>query len=363
MKSYNHLFEEVIKYDNIELAIHNAAKKKTNRPDVADVLAHIDYHIRKVQRILITHSLKLRKHTEKQINDGFLKKIRTIVKPDFKYEQIIHHALMQVLIPVFMKGMYEYSCGSIPGRGNFHGKKYIEKIIKKDPVNTRFILKIDIRKFFQNVNKDILKRKLKEKIHDWCIIELLFKIIDTCDHGIPLGYYTSQWFANFYLQELDYFIKQKLRIKYHVRFMDDMSLFASTKEELHYALFAIKMFIKDKLDLELKSNYQIFRLAVDKYDNTRCLDFMGFKFYRNKTILRRNILMRIILKIKRVLKKKYISWYDSVQLMSGYGWIKHTNTFKKFKEIFTDNKIFIKDLKYKISSHQKKVNLLLAMQP
>lgn len=357
MKSYNHLFEKIIDVENIRKAIHQSSKRKKTRREVQQVLNNEDYYIQVVRYLLINDKFNIRKHVPKIIDDGFQHKQRKIIQPDYKYEQIVQHALMQVLIPIFKKGMYEYCCGSIPKRGNSHGKKYIEKVIKKDKVNTKYVLKIDIKKFFDNIDHDILKNKLKRIIHDEKTLNLLYKIIDSYDKGLPLGYFTSQWLANFYLQDLDYFIKQTLGIKYYVRYMDDMVLFASNKEELHYARKAIENYIATKLNLKLKHNYQVFRIANNKKDNARCLNFMGYKFYMEKTILRKNIMLKTTRKIRKILKKKKCTWYDATQLMSYYGWIKHTNSYTFFTEFFTDNKLYINELKKKVSNHQKYLNM------
>lgn len=133
MKSYNHLFEKIIDEDNIRLAIYEAAKKKKKRKDVQNVLNNIEYHIKKIKYILENNLFKPRKHRPKIIDDGFAHKKREIIQPDFKYEQIIHHCVMQVLIPIFSKSLYKYTCGSIPNRGIPYGKKHIEKCIKPDP--------------------------------------------------------------------------------------------------------------------------------------------------------------------------------------------------------------------------------------
>ena len=331
MKSYNHLFEKIIDSENIRKAIRQSSKRKRDRKVVQQVLQNEDHYIKVIQDILTNDKFTIRKHTPKIIDDGFQHKQRKIIQPDYKYEQIIQHALMQVLIPIFERGMYTYSCGSIPNRGNSYGKKYIEKIIKKDKINTQYVLKIDIKKFFENIDHEILKKKLERIIHDKKVLKVLYTIIDSYDDGLPLGYYTSQWFANFYLQELDCFIKQNLRVKYYIRYMDDMVLFASNKEELYYAKEAIESFVNLKLNLELKSNYQIFKLAKNKNDSGRCLNFMGYKFYIDKTILRKNIMLKTTRKISKILKKNKCTWYDATQLMSYYGWIKNTNSYKLFK--------------------------------
>lgn len=118
------------------------------------------------------------------------------------------------------------------------------------------------------------------------------------------------------------------------------------------------MFISKHLKLTLKQNWQVFPLAENKKKPGRCLDFMGYKFYKVKTILRKNIMLKGTRKISKIKKKGKYTWYDATQLVSNYGWIKNTNSWKLFIKFFTDNKIFISDLKRKISCHQIYINSL-----
>lgn len=211
----------------------------------------------------------------------YLEKKRTIIVPS-TIEIVVQHSVVQVLMPIFMKGMYQHSYASIPNRGAHKAKKYIEKWIRKDPRNVKYCLKMDIRHFFESIPHDILKTKLKNIIRDEKMLDILYKIIDTTEQGLPLGFYTSQWLANWYLQELDHYIKEQLHAKYYVRYMDDMVIFGSNKRELHKMLEAIRDYLNEELKLEIKDNWQIFRFDyTDKKGNHRGrdLDFMGFRFF------------------------------------------------------------------------------------
>lgn len=256
-----------------------------------------------------------------------------------------------------MRSMYEYSCGSIPERGNILGKNYIERVIRNDINNTQYIAKLDIKKFFKNINHDILKTKLSRIIKDDRFLNILFIIIDNYEEGLPLGFYTSQWLANFYLQDLDHFIKNILGTKYYIRYMDDMVLFGQTSKECHFYIDCIINYCDTNLNLKIKENWQVFKFADTKKDNARCLDFMGYKFYREYTIIRKNILLKTTRKVNKIIKKNKYTYYDAIQLLSFYGWIKHSDTYNAlYKTYFLDNKIYIKDLKHKVSEHQKYLN-------
>lgn len=134
------------------------------------------------------------------------------------------------------------------------------------------------------------------------------------------GNYTSQWFANFYLQDLDHYIKEQLKVKYYIRYMDDMVLFSRNKKELHKIKIAIEEFLK-KEQLTLKDNWQLFKT------DSRPLDFLGYRFYRGYTTLRGSNFLRIKRRAKRVYKKKKMSYTDASAIISYYGWIKHCDSY------------------------------------
>ena len=115
-----------------------------------------------------------------------------------------------------------------------------------------YILKMDIAKYFDNINKnillDILKRKIKDKNLLWLIEQILFA--QSREKGLEIGNYTSQMFANIYLNEIDQYIKHKLKIKYYCRYLDDSLLMVKTKQEAKEALKKIKQILKENLELE-----------------------------------------------------------------------------------------------------------------
>ena len=366
MKSYKHLFEKLISYENISLAIDRSSLGKRNRPEVKRILENKDKYIKQLQDLLINKKLKIRKHEAIQINDGMRAKKRLIIKPDYIYEQILHHALVQVLTPVFMHGMYQFSCGSLPNRGGLYGKRYLAKYIKENPKKIKYVAKGDITKFFQTVNIELVKEKFKKKIHDERMLEIIFLVLDSniatykgedINMGLPIGYYTSQWVANWFLQEFDYFIKQKLKIKCYVRYVDDFVLLSPNKKELHNAFKAIQEYLTG-LDLKLKPNYQVFKFAyIDKRGRQRGrpIDFMGYKFYRDRTVLRKGILLRAARKAKRISKKVNLNWYECTQMLCYLGWFKYTDTYKFF-ERYIKPKVNIGQCKKIVSTRQRRIN-------
>lgn len=365
MKSYNHLFERLLDPIYIECCIHSAAKGKTSRPDVQDVLNNIDYHIRQIQGILLSDSFCIRSHIPVYINEDSCKKVRKIIRPDFKYETIIQHMIVGQLQPIIMKSLYEYSCASIPGKGGTFGKKYLERFLRKNKDKKLYILKLDIRKFFDHIDRSILMNKLKKIIRDKRFLSLLYKLIyfDAGLTGIPLGFYSSQWFANLYLTELDYYIKQILQADFYMRYMDDMVIISTNKRKLHKIKLEIELFLFEKLHLVIKKNWQLFRFSYHhKFRDKECgrfIDFMGFQFRYNRTTLRK-ITLRGIRRKAYVIGKKRLSnirvnWYVSCQMISKLGWLSQSQTYGFYQRFIQDN-LNVKQLKRTVSSHFKKLN-------
>ena len=362
MKSYNHLWEKFFTKENYTLGLYNATKhkggKKRRNKRAKRYRKNADKIYDKMMNYII--DFKSDKHTIVEINDGISKKKRNIIVPTMR-EQIVHHMVINILKPIFLKSMYEHAYGSVPGRGAHDAKKFIVRDIKKSKKDMKYCLKMDIKKFFDSIPRKILKEKLKKIIHDEKFLNILFKIIDVDDkeNGIPIGFYTSQWFANFYLTKLDHFIKEDLKVKIYYRYMDDIAIFGSNKKELHKIKDEIKKYLNDELGLKLKENWQIFLFHYIKKSNKeigRDLDFMGFRFFRNRTILRKCILFKMTRKAKRVGKKPIKTIYDCRQMLSYLGWIDCTNTYNIYKKRVKPF-ICFQHLKRRTSIYQKRINI------
>jgi len=357
MKSYGYLWEKFISKDNIRLCIKRAAIGKKKRKSVKRVMENID----KFVDIIHDYALNFKNcsHEEIKILDGNSGKERLIIVPRFK-EHVIHHMVVEVMTEIFTKGMYKHTYSSIPGRGLHKAMKKMKAWIKKDPKNVKYCLKLDIKKFFNSINHDILKEKLHKTIRDKRFLKVVDEIIDASDNGIPLGFYTSHWFANWLLQPLDHFIKEVLKVKYYVRYMDDMVLFGSNKKKLHKAKEAIENFLRDKLKLKLKENWQLFRFDYIKNGKHkgRALDFVGFKFYRDKITLRKNIMLRLTRKAKKIEKKGKFTIHDARQLMAWLGWIDWTDTYNVYKKYIAPY-INFKKCRKRISQYDKKHSEML----
>lgn len=337
--------------------IINAVKNSANIRFLAKVANMLKPEDIKKERKNNTFAPK--RHKTKIIQENSCKKTRKIVKPQYMYEQMAHHSVMRVFVPIAMRGMYYHVYGSIPGKGVHRGKRTVERWIREDSRNCKYIYKLDIRHFFESVPHRRLKKALKRKIRDRELLKKLFIIIDSHKPGLPLGYYPSQWFGNFYLQPLDHFIMEQLHVKHYIRYMDDMVIFGNNKKELHKARLQIEKFITEELGLQIKKNWQVFRFDyVDRKGKRRGrpLDFMGFKFYRDRTTIRKSILQGIRGKVNRVKRKEKITWVDAGSLLSRLGWIWHSDTYAYY-ERYIKPYVKVKVLKTLVSKHARKENI------
>lgn len=348
MKTYKHLWEQLLSDDNIIQGIINAHKGNMKRKELDYIYSNKELYIPIVKSWIINYTPC--EHKTKQINDGISAKIRTIVVPTVK-EHIIQHVVMNVLKPILYKSMYEHSYSSIPGRGCHKAKNVLKKWINKGGSNIKYCLKIDIKQFFPSVDTTILLHKLNKIIVDSKFRIILLQIISQFK-GLPLGFYTSQWFSNFYLTDFDHYVKEILRVKYYIRYADDIVIFHSNKKMLHNIFYSIKSYLYNELRLTVKENWQIFRFHT-KINSGRFLDFMGFKFYRNRITLRKSIALRAKRKAKKIYKKEKCTIHDSYQMLSYKGWLKYTDTFR-WAKIYIFQYINFRALQKFISKYDKR---------
>jgi hypothetical protein len=353
MKTYKDLYYPMLSEANRIDAYKKAVKGKKNKKRIKRYIQNEEQTI--IDMYDWIENYKSIHHTPFTINDGITRKKREIIVPNFK-ELAVQHCVINVLKPLFMKGMYEHSYASVPNRGVHKGKKTLEKWIKHDKKNCKYVFKCDIHHFFQSIDHDILKSKLNKKIKDKQMLDLLYKIIDTTETGLPIGFYTSQWFSNFYLMDFDHFVKEKLKARHYIRYMDDIVILGSNKKKLHKMKEDIINYLGQELNLKLKNNYQVFRFdyVKNKKHYGRDIDFMGFRFFRDKTILRKSILHKAMSKAHKIYKKEKPTIYDCQQFISYMSWIDSTDTYNFYLNYI---KPFVnyKQCKRRISRYERRI--------
>ena len=159
------------------------------------------------------------------------------------------------------------------------------------------------------------------------------------------------------LQPLDHYIKEQLRAVHYIRYMDDMVVFGKNKKELHRMQQSIETYLHENFNLQMKGNWQVFRFDyIERKTGARKgrpLDFMGFQFYHDKTILRESIMLSCTRKVNRVAKKPKITWYDATAILSYMGYISNTDTYDMYLQRIKPH-VNVKKLKKIVSKHSKR---------
>ena len=328
MRRYNNLYEKIYNIDNIRLAHKNARKGKKHYSEVNMVDNNPEYYFQQVYDMLKNKTFKNSKYYIFKLMDNG--KEREIFKLPYFPDRIIHHCIMQILEPIWKKTLIRDTYSSIKGRGLHDGVRRIKKALK-DKQGTKYCMKLDIKKFYPSINHEVLKQIIHHKIKCQNTLWLLDEIIDsTC--GVPIGNYLSQYFGNIYLSGLDHFIKEKYQIKYYFRYCDDIVILSESKTKLWEVLYAIKNYCK-LLILSIKENYQIFPT------NIRGVDFLGYRFFHDFTLLRKSIAIRFKNKIKNIKKNHYEMSKTNIinGIMSYYGWTKHGDCKQLFDKYIDTN--------------------------
>lgn len=235
-------------------------------------------------------------------------KERLVFKLPYFPDRILHHAVMNILEPIFVQTFTADTYSCIKGKG-IHAASFALRKALLNKKETTYCLKLDITKFYPTIDHDILKGLLRRKFKDKDLLWLLDEIIDSAD-GLPIGNYLSQYFANFYLTYFDHWIKEELGVKYYFRYADDIVILSADKKELHLLLSKIRVYLRE-LKLEIKGNYQVFPVAV------RGIDFVGYPTFHSHVRLRKGIKKRFA----RMLK-----WNRNKDSIASYmGWLKHCN--------------------------------------
>jgi len=323
MKRYNNLYERVVAVDNIKNAYKNARIGKKHYREVKKMDENPDDFINELYNILKNEQFENSDYVIFKRLTGH--KEREIYKLPFFPDRIVHHCIVQVVQPIWINLLIRDTFSTIPGRGIHDGVNRI-KLALINRQGTKYCLKMDVKKYYPSIDHNILKSVLSRKIKDEKLINLMSIIIDS-SKGIPIGNYISQWFGNIYLAYFDHFVKENLKVKYYFRYCDDLVIFDSSKQHLRSIKTAIEQYLNNNLKLKLKENYQIF--PVD----SRGVDFLGYRFFHDYTLVRKSIVKNFKRKIKNKKTNKHI---DSAY----WGWFKHADTFRLTNKYFTNERIF-----------------------
>lgn len=315
MRRYGSLYGQICDMENLKLAHVNARRGKLHYSEVLKVNQNSERYLGRLQEMLVDKTYQTSSYKVMQVYEP---KKRTIYKLPYFPDRIAHHAIMNVLQPIWDKTFIDDVYSAIPGRGLHAGILRLRQFMRDEP-NTQYCLKFDISKFYPSVDHEILLELIKHKIKCEDTLWLLEEIVQSpggCKN-IPIGNYLSQYFAQIYLNPLDRWIKEENRMRYYIRYGDDGVILHSDRQFLKGLLVEIAAFMKDRLDLTINPKSRVFPV-----DSTG-IDFLGYRTFRCYSLLRASAARRFKSKI-RFIEQNYTSMGPQTIvsiIMSYLGWI------------------------------------------
>jgi retron-type reverse transcriptase len=313
MNSIN--FEKIISVENLLLAWKEFMRGKRNKKDVQEFQLHFMDNVLSLHQDLKNKTYVHGGYYAFKISDP---KPRDIHKATVR-DRLLHHAIYRILYPYFdSKFIHDsYSCRLEKGthRAINRFREFYRKVSKNN-TKTCYVLKCDIRKFFANINHQILKGILSKGIFDKDVLWLLSRVIDSFNcarsclaqnhiyamadifKGLPLGNLTSQLLVNIYMNEFDQFVKRKLKVKYYIRYADDFVILQSDKIELEKLLKKMKEFLENKLKLNMHPDKVYIKTIVSG------VDFLGWVSFPKHRVLRTSTKRRMLKKLKENSKEE-----------------------------------------------------------
>lgn len=292
VKRYGNLWERVCSLENITKAYLESRKGKTTKPQVARVDEDPMPYLEEVRRMLVNKTYRSGEYRAFTIHERG--KDRVVYDIDYFPHRIVHWALMIVIKPILMDSIGDHSFAAMEGRGSHQALRKVQEYLRRDPDGTKYCFKMDVRKFFPSIKKDIMMRKIERKIKDedvlWLCREIIFGFKDP---GLPIGNYTSQYFANYYLSSVIRHMKQVFHCHYLVAYMDDIVILGSSKSWLRRVKKRMVLQLEEN-GLEMKRNWQIFPVDV------RGVDFVGYRIFRNFTLLRNGTKRTMVRKMRDI---------------------------------------------------------------
>jgi len=318
MKRHGNLFSQIIELDNIWDAYRKARKGKSSKSAVKRFESSPEKRIIKIRDSLIYNTFTTSEYQTKWVHEP---KPRLIYVLPFNPDRVVQHAIMNVVEPIWDKLFIDDSYACRVGKGIHAGSKRCMEFTR----NYKYCLKCDISKFYPSINHDILFNIIQRKIKCKQTLNLLSNIIYSIEgeRNIPIGNYTSQWFGNLYLNELDIHLKHIHRIKPYLRYCDDFVIFDNSKHFLNVLITIIKDFVGNNLKLNLSK--------CDLFPVSRGVDFLGYKHFKDYLTLRKSTAKRIkyrLVLLPKLLKQGKITLesYKS-SIMSTLGWLNWCNTY------------------------------------
>lgn len=326
MIRYDNIWNNFLTFENFYEAFLEARKNKRYRPNILVESRNIEDTLFAIMQQLSDNAWKPYGYYEFEARNEV--KRRIIHAPTFK-DRIVHHALYRQIAPLFEKKFIYDTYANRKDKGTHRAVKRTRHFLRAAKSNNRvYILQCDISKYYPSIDKEILLKELSRTIKDEKILNILSVLInDYKESGIPLGALTSQLFANIYLNPLDHYIKDVLRVKYYLRYMDDFIIIYNDKAYLWGTLNKIDNFLNKNLKLKLNPKAKI-------YSATQGIDFCGYRIWSEKILPRKRNIKAAKLRFKNLSKE--IVYQDinirtiQSKIASFTGYCKHCNSRRTY---------------------------------
>ena len=317
MKRHGNLYGRITQTDNLMEAYRRARRGKTSKSAIKRFDQNPEERLVRIRQTLVDQTFKTSEYTSKWILEP---KPRQIYVLPFAPDRIVQHALMNVIEPIWDNLLISDSYACRVGKGIHAGSRRCMEFVRR----YKYCLKCDISKFYPSVDHDVLfdviQRKIKCPETLWLINEIIYSMPG--GKNVPIGNYTSQWFGNLYMNELDQYLKHEWRIKPYIRYCDDFVSFSDDKRFLNEVADAIKEYCADRLKLRLSK--------CDLFPVTQGVDFLGYRHFPNYVLLRKSTSKRVKRRLNllpTLLEKGRIS-FDSYRssIASTRGWLRWANS-------------------------------------
>ena len=330
-KTFNHLWESVIDWDNLLFSYMQARKGKRYSEEVLRFTEQLEENLINIQNHLIWKSWQPGQWREFWVTDP---KMRLIQAPPFK-DRVVHHAVVGVTEPLFERKMIFDSYACRIDKGTHGATDRLQAMLRKAARNWGkvYVLKADISKYFPSINHDALLRILARTIKDKNALWLYEQIIKGCGYehrGLPVGALSSQLLANVYLGQLDHKAKDNWGVKFYVRYMDDFVILGPSKDYLWNLLYDIEEFLAIELYLSLNPKTAI-------YPTNKGIDFAGYRTWKTHKLPRKRNVKRVKCNFCK-LATRYYNWeidldYIRPRVMSFLGYVKHCSAHRSTKSV------------------------------
>lgn len=312
--------EEKITTEYCKSIILKASKHKVKRRSVKRTLDNIDLYAEKLRDMVLKETYKSSPYSVCERVDLPSKKKRLLHKPVFYPDQCIHRLLIDLICDRLIKRLDPYAIASIPGRGIHYGYKAITRWLNTDKKGTKWCLKCDIKKCYENIKPKFVIESFKRFVKDKKYLRLLTTVAYSLGvtGGLPLGNYTSAWFENLLLLDMDTAIRQFKGVNYYLRYVDDFISLAANKRRLR-KLVGLIVDMLSKIGLKLKDNWQIFKVS------DRGIDMLGYRFFYGYVLLRKRNLFALYRTIRNYIKKPCKYWVT--RFLCRFGGLKWFNSF------------------------------------